>query len=73
MRCRSVGCGTANQTRFSNAIGHAEHRSRSHDAVVRVYDDTRKVIETHEHPGEFKSSEKVQAAILRKEEENGRP
>jgi len=22
----------------SNAIGYAEHRSRSHDAVIRVYD-----------------------------------
>ena len=24
---------------ISNAIGYAEHRSRSHDAVIRVYDD----------------------------------
>jgi hypothetical protein len=24
------------------------HRSRSHDAVIRVYDDGGKVIETHE-------------------------
>jgi hypothetical protein len=23
----------------ANAIGYAEHRSRSHDAVIRVYDD----------------------------------
>jgi hypothetical protein len=33
----------------SNAIGYAEHRSRSHDAVIRVYDDSGNVIETHEH------------------------
>jgi len=36
------------------AIGYAEHRSRSHDAVIRVYDDAGNVIETHEHAGDFK-------------------
>jgi len=35
----------------SNAIGYATHRSRSHHAVIRVYDDAGKVIETHEHAG----------------------
>jgi hypothetical protein len=30
----------------ANAIGYAEHRSRSHDAVIRVYYDAGKVIET---------------------------
>ena len=24
---------------ISNAIGYAKHRSRSHDAVIRVYDE----------------------------------
>jgi hypothetical protein len=33
----------------SNAIGYAEHRSRSHHAVIRVYDERGNVIETHEH------------------------
>jgi hypothetical protein len=28
--------------------------SRSHDAVIRVYDEAGNVIETHEHKGEFK-------------------
>jgi len=37
-----------------NAIGYAMHSSRSHDAVIRVYDDAGNVIETHEHAGEFK-------------------
>jgi len=27
---------------------------RSHDAVIRVYDDAGNVIETHEHAGKFK-------------------
>jgi hypothetical protein len=40
----------------TNAIGYARHRSRSHDAVIRVYDEAGNVIETHEHVGEFKQS-----------------
>ena len=38
----------------SNAIGYAEHFSRSHNAVIDVYDDAGNVIKTHEHAGEFK-------------------
>jgi hypothetical protein len=38
----------------ANAIGYAQHYSRSHDAVIRVYDAARNVIETHKHKGEFK-------------------
>jgi len=37
----------------SNAIGYASHYSRSHGAVIRVYDEPGNVIETHEHAGEF--------------------
>jgi hypothetical protein len=37
-----------------NAIGYAMHSSRSHDAVIRVYDAAGNVIETHEHAEEFK-------------------
>jgi hypothetical protein len=33
---------------------YAKFYSRSHDAVIRVYDDAGNVIETHEHKGEFK-------------------
>ena len=39
---------------ISNAIGYAKFRSRSHDAVIRVYDEAGNVIETHEHAGDFK-------------------
>ena len=39
-----------------NAVGYAMHRSRSHDAVIRVYDAADNVIETHEHEGDFKES-----------------
>jgi hypothetical protein len=37
-----------------DAIGSAKFYSRSHDAVIRVYDEARNVIKTHEHVGEFK-------------------
>ena len=36
-----------------DAIGYAMHNSRSHDAVIRVYDEAGNVIETHEHKGDF--------------------
>ena len=32
---------------ITNAIGYAMHSSRSHDAVIRVYDAAGNVIETH--------------------------
>jgi hypothetical protein len=34
-------------------IGHAKHRSRSHNAVIRVFDEVGNVIETHQHAGDF--------------------
>ncbi len=39
---------------ITNAIGYAQFYSRSHDAVIRVYDEAGNVIETHEQVGEFK-------------------
>ena len=41
---------------ISNAIGYAEHYSRSHDAVIRVYDAAGDLVETHKHAAEFKSA-----------------
>jgi len=38
----------------SNAIDYAKFRSRSHNAVICVYDETGNVIDTHEHAGDFK-------------------
>jgi hypothetical protein len=38
----------------SNAIGYAKSYSRSHDAVIRVYDEAGNVIDTHQHAGDFK-------------------
>jgi hypothetical protein len=39
---------------ISNAIGYAKFRSRSHDAVIRVYDEAGTVVDTHEQAGDFK-------------------
>jgi hypothetical protein len=40
-------------------------RSRSHDAVIRVYDKAGNVIETHEHKGDFEEpSARFFAGIL---------
>jgi hypothetical protein len=39
-----------------NAIGYAQHRSRSYNALIRVFDSADNVIETLEHAGEFKGA-----------------
>jgi hypothetical protein len=39
---------------IQNAIEYAKFPSRSHNAVIRVYDDVGNVIETHEYKGDFK-------------------
>ena len=38
----------------SEAIGYAQFYSRSHDAVIYVYDEAGNVIERQEHTGDFK-------------------
>ena len=44
--------GEPNATR--NAVRYAKFYSRSHNAVIRVFDETGNVIETHDHVGDFK-------------------
>ena len=39
---------------INNAISYAKFFSRSHNAVIRVFDEAGGVIETHEQAGEFK-------------------
>jgi hypothetical protein len=41
---------------ITDAMDHAKFFNLSHDAVVRVYDETGNVIETHEQSGDFKKS-----------------
>jgi hypothetical protein len=48
---------------LSTAIGYAKFFSRSHDAVIRVYDDAGNVSKTHQQAGEFKESPKDIATL----------
>jgi len=38
-------------TPVSNAVGYAKFYSRSHDAVIRVYDEVGNVVQTRERKG----------------------
>ena len=40
-----------------NAVDYPKFYSRSHDAVIRVYDEAGNVIKTHEHGGDYKEGE----------------
>ncbi len=44
----------AERNLISNAAGYAKVYNRSHNAVIRVYNEAGNVIETHKHAGEFK-------------------
>ena len=46
--------GRLSYTKPDDAVDYAKFFSRSHDAVIRVYDDAGNVIEKHEHKGDFK-------------------
>jgi len=41
-----------------NAIPYAKFRGRSHNAVIRVYDEAGNLIDTHEHTGRFRRAVK---------------
>jgi hypothetical protein len=53
MRCHSVVCGTASQTR-SATQSTTRSFTVARNAVIRVYHDAGNVIATHEHTGDFK-------------------
>ena len=60
MRCpRQALYGEPNAV--SNSVDYTGFRSRSHDAVIRVYDGTG--IETHEHAGDFRESIMTSSAV----------
>jgi hypothetical protein len=41
-------------TKPDDAVEYAKFYSRSHDPVIRVYDESGNVIQTHEHKADFK-------------------
>jgi len=43
-----------NRMQSTTLIGYAKFNSRSHDAVIRVFDEPGNMIEAHEHAGDFK-------------------
>ena len=51
----NVANAQSGRTPVSNAIDYAKFRSRSHDDVIRVYNEAGDLIETHEHAGVAKS------------------
>jgi len=54
MRCRSVGCGMPGQTP-SRTLSATRCTEAVHiDAMIRLFDESGAVIETHEHIGDFK-------------------
>ena len=54
MRCHFGRLWRGEPNATNNRVDYAKFFSRSHDAVIRVYDEAGNVIETHEHAGEFK-------------------
>jgi hypothetical protein len=58
-----------------NEVTYAQHRSRSHDAVIRVYDDAGNVIEMHEHASdnEFVEPLHPETTTLRQMRQSRRP
>jgi len=51
MRCPSIACGTASQT---HPVTQSASQRFAAEQMIRVYDAAGKLIETHEHAGEFK-------------------
>jgi hypothetical protein len=41
-------------TEVRDAVEYAKFRSRSHDAVIRVYDEAGNMLEMHDHAGNIK-------------------
>jgi hypothetical protein len=50
----AVAIGVASHNVIGKADGYVKFFSRSYDAVIRVYDETGNVIETHDQAGEFR-------------------
>jgi hypothetical protein len=49
---------------ISNIVDHAKFYSRSHDAVIRVYDESGNVIETQEDKGDLREGNGSTALLI---------
>jgi hypothetical protein len=63
---RLIGAIIQELNAISNAVGYAKFYSRSHHAVIRVYDEAGNVIETHVHAGDFKACLNFHKAVARR-------
>src|SRR5215469_2689850 len=54
MCCPSIRLSDGEPNAIGNGIDYAKFRSRSHRAVIYVYDAADNVIKTHEHKGDFR-------------------
>jgi hypothetical protein len=54
MRCPFGRLSYGGPDEINNAVDYAKFRSRSHHAVIRVYDEAANVIEIHKAAGDFK-------------------
>jgi hypothetical protein len=66
LRCRLGRLWHGEPNAASNAIDYAKHRSRSHDAMIRVYDEAGNVIETREQNHFSKSNRNVSFVRLQR-------
>jgi hypothetical protein len=65
MRCRSVACGMLSRMQSTIAIDYAKFYSRSHDAVIRVYDEAGNLIKTREQAASSKNRDSVFCRAVR--------
>jgi hypothetical protein len=63
----------AESNAVASAINYAKFFSRSQDAVIRVYDETGNVIETHEQAGDFREPSVSSLSFQRLSTSNTRP
>jgi hypothetical protein len=54
MCCHLVGWGSQPYA-IANAVGYAKFYSRSHDAVIGVFDLVGNTVDAHEQAGDFKA------------------
>jgi hypothetical protein len=66
-RARSIRLWHDGPNAVANAIGYATHGSRSHDAVIRVYDDAGNVIDLisgYGYKDDLSSAARCQQAVV---------
>jgi hypothetical protein len=58
-----AACAMPSQTQSAMRFSYAKFYSRSHDAVIRVFDESGNVIETHEQAGDSQRAVNALASV----------